>query len=79
VITLIRRAQSPDEARAGLMRQFRAERNQSTAILEMRLQRLTQLERNKLIEEYTEVLKQIERLKSILAATRWFVRSSKMN
>src|SRR6478752_1491385 len=68
VITLIRRAQSPDEARAGLMRQFALSEIQSTAILEMRLQRLTQLERNKLIEEYTEVLKQIERLKSILGS-----------
>src|SRR6476660_4795929 len=68
VITLIRRAQSPDEARAGLMRQFALSEIQSNAILEMRLQRLTQLERNKLIEEYTEVLKQIERLKSILGS-----------
>ncbi len=68
VITLIRRAQSPDEARAGLMRQFALSEIQANAILDMRLQRLTQLERNKLVEEYTEVLKQIEYLKSVLAS-----------
>ncbi len=68
VIALIRRSQSPDEARAGLMTQFQLTEIQANAILDMRLQRLTQLERNKLIEEYREVLKQIERLKSILAS-----------
>src|SRR5262245_30465182 len=68
VITLIRRAQSPDEARVGLMRQFTLSELQSNAILEMRLQRLTQLERTKLLEEYKEVLKQIERFKSILSS-----------
>jgi len=68
VITLIRRSQSPDEARAGLMRQFSLTEIQATAILDMRLQRLTQLERAKLVEEYQEVLKQIEYLKSVLAS-----------
>ncbi|HXH86660.1 MAG TPA: DNA gyrase subunit A, partial [Nitrospira sp.] len=68
VIALIRRAQSPDEARAGLMRQFELSHIQATAILDMRLQRLTQLERTKLIEEYAEVLKQIEYLKSVLGS-----------
>ncbi len=68
VIALIRRSQSPDEARAGLMTQFQLTEIQASAILDMRLQRLTQLERNKLIEEYREVLKQIEYLKSILAS-----------
>ncbi len=68
VITLIRRSQSPDEARAGLMRQFRLSEIQANAILDMRLQRLTQLERNKLIEEYKETLKRIEYLKSVLAS-----------
>ncbi len=68
VIALIRRAQSPDEARAGLMSQFGLSEIQASAILEMRLQRLTQLERQKLIEEYKEVLKQIEYLKSVLAS-----------
>ena len=68
VITLIRGSQSPDEARAGLMRQFGLTDIQATAILDMRLQRLTQLERTKLVEEYREVLKQIEYLKSVLAS-----------
>lgn len=68
VITLIRRSQSPDEARAGLMRQFGLTDIQANAILDMRLQRLTQLERAKLVEEYQEVLKQIESLKSVLAS-----------
>ena len=68
VITLIRRSQSPDEARAGLMRQFALTEIQASAILDMRLQRLTQLERAKLVEEYQEVLKQIEYLKSVLAS-----------
>ncbi len=68
VITLIRGSRSPDEARAGLMRQFGLTEIQATAILDMRLQRLTQLERTKLVEEYQEVLKQIEYLKSVLAS-----------
>jgi DNA gyrase subunit A len=68
VITLIRRSQSPDEARVGLMRQFSLTEIQANAILDMRLQRLTQLERAKLVEEYQEVLKQIEYLKSVLAS-----------
>jgi DNA gyrase subunit A len=68
VISLIRRSPSPVEARAGLMRQFDLSEIQATAILDMRLQRLTQLERTKLIEEYQDVLKQIEYLKSVLAS-----------
>jgi DNA gyrase subunit A len=68
VIALIRRSQSPDEARAGLIRQFSLSDIQANAILDMRLQRLTQLERAKLVEEYQEVLKQIEYLKSVLAS-----------
>ena len=68
VIILIRRSQSPDEARAGLVRQFGLTDIQAGAILDMRLQRLTQLERAKLIEEYQEVLKQIEYLRSVLAS-----------
>ncbi|MBI4400230.1 MAG: DNA gyrase subunit A [Nitrospirae bacterium] len=68
VITLIRRAQSPDVARGGLMRQFRLTEIQANAILDMKLQRLTQLERNKLIEEYKETLKKMEYLRSVLAS-----------
>ena len=68
VITLIRRAQSPEVARTGLMRQFSLSELQANAILDMKLQRLTQLERNKLIEEYQETLKKMEYLRSILAS-----------
>ena len=68
VIALIRRSQSPDVARTGLMQQFQLSELQANAILEMRLQRLTQLERDKLIEEYREILKQIEYLRSILGS-----------
>ncbi len=68
VIKLIRGSASPDVARSGLMRQFELSEAQSNAILDMKLQRLTQLERNKLIEEYQELLKRIEYLKSVLAS-----------
>lgn len=68
VIQLIRRSQSPDVARTGLMRQFQLSELQANAILDMRLQRLTQLERNKLIEEYQEILKRIEYLRSVLGS-----------
>ncbi|MGH7259567.1 MAG: DNA gyrase subunit A [Nitrospiraceae bacterium] len=68
VIKLIRSSASPDEARSGLMRRFQLSEIQSNAILDMKLQRLTQLERNKLVEEYQELLKRIEYLKSVLAS-----------
>ncbi|HYM36958.1 MAG TPA: DNA gyrase subunit A [Nitrospiraceae bacterium] len=68
VIKLIRGSASPEAARSGLMRQFQLSEAQSNAILDMKLQRLTQLERNKLIEEYQELLKRIEYLKSVLAS-----------
>jgi DNA gyrase subunit A len=68
VITLIRRSQSPEIARTGLMRQFSLTEIQANAILDMKLQRLTQLERTKLVEEYQETLKRMEYLRSILAS-----------
>ncbi|MDR4478941.1 MAG: DNA gyrase subunit A [Nitrospira sp.] len=68
VIALIRRSQSPDVARTGLMQEFRLSEIQANAILEMRLQRLTQLERDKLVDEYREVLKTIEYLRSVLGS-----------
>jgi DNA gyrase subunit A len=68
VIALIRASQSPDEARTGLMARFGLTEIQATAILDMRLQRLTQLERAKLVEEYREILKQIEYLRSVLGS-----------
>jgi DNA gyrase subunit A len=68
VIALIRRSPSPEEAKTGLMRQFGLSEIQSQAILDMRLQRLTALEREKLIAEYREVLQKIEQLKALLAS-----------
>ena len=68
VIQLIRRSPSPDIARTGLMREFQLTEIQASAILDMKLQRLTQLERNKLIEEYQEILKRMEYLRSVLGS-----------
>jgi DNA gyrase subunit A len=68
VIKLIRAAASPDEAKSGLKVRFGLSDIQAQAILEMRLQRLTGLERDKIIAEYKETLKQIEYLKSVLAS-----------
>ncbi len=68
VIALIRAASSPAEARAGLMERFEFSEPQAQAILEMRLQRLTGLEREKIIQEYELLLKEIERLRQILAS-----------
>ncbi len=66
VIALIRASQTPEEAKNGLMEQFELSEIQSKAILEMRLQKLTGLEQEKLKEEYAELLKLIESLKEIL-------------
>jgi DNA gyrase subunit A len=68
VIALIRAASSPAEARAGLMERFEFSEPQAQAILEMRLQRLTGLEREKISQEYELLLKEIERLRQILAS-----------
>ncbi|MBE0663538.1 MAG: DNA gyrase subunit A [Bacteroidales bacterium] len=67
VIALIRGSRTPDEAKNGLMGQFGLSEIQAKAILDMRLQRLTGLERDKIKEEFEEIMKQIEYLKSILA------------
>ena len=67
VIALIRAAVDPPTARAGLMSQFGLSELQAQAILEMRLQRLTNMERDKILEEHTEVLRQIGRYQQILA------------
>ena len=68
VITLIKGSKGPDEARLGLMTQFSFTEIQSQAILDMRLQRLTGLERDKIIEEYKQVMALIEELKKILGS-----------
>jgi DNA gyrase subunit A len=67
VIRLIRSSKTPDEAQNGLMEKFNLSEIQSKAILEMRLQRLTGLEIEKLRLEYDELLKLIAHLKEILA------------
>lgn len=66
IIALIRKSKTPEEARIGLMRDYPLTEIQAQAILDMKLQRLTGLEREKIIREYTETLKEIERLRSIL-------------
>jgi len=68
VIALIKRSRSPEEARGGLIRQFALSEIQATAILDMKLQRLTQLEREKLTQEYEEIIKRVAYLKSVLAS-----------
>ena len=68
VIKLIRASKGPAEAKAGLMKNFNLSEIQSQAILEMRLSRLTALERDKIIAEYKEVLKLIQSLEEILAS-----------
>ena len=67
VIKLIRASQTTDEAREGLMSHFGLSELQAKAILEMRLQRLTGLERGKIKAEFEEVQAIISRLKAILA------------
>jgi DNA gyrase subunit A len=70
VIALIRAAKNPGEAREGLIAQFALSQIQAQAILDMQLQRLTGLERQKILDELAELLKAIERLLAILASER---------
>ncbi|MCX7725358.1 MAG: DNA gyrase subunit A [Chitinispirillaceae bacterium] len=67
IVTLIKTSPSTEEADKRLRERFNLSEVQSKAILEMRLQRLTGLERDKIENEYTELLKTIEKLKEILA------------
>ncbi len=67
VIKLIRASATPDEAKNGLMTEFKLSEIQAKAILDMRLQKLTGLERDKIKAEYEELMKTIEYLKSVLA------------
>ena len=67
VIALIRGSQTPEDARNGLMEKFELSEIQARAILDMRLQKLTGLERDKLRAEYDELMELIGRLKAILA------------
>ena len=66
VIKLIRASATVDEAKSGLMTEFKLSDVQAKAILEMRLQKLTGLERDKIKAEYEDLMKTIEYLKSIL-------------
>lgn len=68
VIALIKGASSPEDAKLGLIARFGLSEIQAQAILEMRLQRLTGLERDRIIEEFQAVLKLIEELKRVLAS-----------
>jgi len=70
IITLIRASKEPAAAKAGLMSQFQFSAEQAQAILDMRLQRLTGLEREKIVSEYQETLKLIASLKEILASEK---------
>ncbi len=66
VIKLIRASKAPQEAREGLMRQFQFSQVQAQAILDMQLQRLTGMEREKILEELANLVKRIAELKEIL-------------
>jgi len=68
IIALIRRSKTPDEAKAALTRNYPLSEIQAQAILDMKLQRLTGLEREKIIKEFVDILKEIERLKAILGS-----------
>ncbi len=66
VVALIKGSKNPPEAKKGLISRFELSEIQAQTILDMRLQRLTGLEREKIAREYEEILKEIERLREIL-------------
>ena len=68
IISLIRSSLDPQKAKTSLKEQFEFSEMQAQAILEMRLQRLTGLEREKIVAEFEELLKNIERFKAILSS-----------
>lgn len=68
VISLIRKSKTPEEALEGLIKKFPLTKIQAQAILDMKLQRLTGLEREKIVKDYEETIKEIEKLKAILAS-----------
>ena len=70
VISLIRASKTGQEAKLGLIEKFKLAEIQAQAILDMRLQRLTGLERDKIEAEYEDLIKKINRLKEILADER---------
>jgi len=70
VIALIKRSKSPEEARIGLIKKFEFSELQAQAVLEMRLQRLTGLERDKIVADYKEMVELIKKLKEILSSEK---------
>lgn len=66
IVQLIKKSKNPETAKIGLMKTFKLSETQAKAILDMRLQRLTGLERKKIEEEYLRLIKLIEKLRSIL-------------
>jgi DNA gyrase subunit A len=70
IVALIKKSKEPSVARAGLMKKYKLSEIQAQAILDMRLQRLTGLERNKILEEHKQIQKTIKDLKAILADER---------
>jgi DNA gyrase subunit A len=67
VVKLIRESKTPPEARTGLMERFGLTQIQAQAILDMRLQRLTGLEQQKILEEYEQIIKDIQWFRQILS------------
>ncbi|MEE9614036.1 MAG: DNA gyrase subunit A, partial [Thermodesulfobacteriota bacterium] len=70
VIKLIRKSKGPQEAKGGLMKKFKLSALQAQAILEMRLQRLTALEREKIAAEYKEIKAFMKKLEAILGSEK---------
>jgi DNA gyrase subunit A len=68
IISLIRKSKTPAEAKEGLIKKFKFSDRQAQAILEMRLQKLTGLERQKILDELKEIRKEIKKLKEILGS-----------
>jgi DNA gyrase subunit A len=68
IITLIRKSKTPQDALESLTKKFPLTKIQAQAILDMKLQRLTGLEREKIVKDYEDTIKEIERLRAILAS-----------
>jgi len=77
VIAIIKSSKDPDRAKVALQKKFKLTEIQAKAILEMRLQKLTGLERKKLEDEYYELIRTIEKLKGILKSKRVLMRTIK--
>ncbi len=70
VVSLIKKAKNPQEAKASLIQRFNLSEKQATSILEMRLQRLTSLERTKILEDHAATTEEIKRLQKILQSEK---------